>query len=53
MIVDHTATLSCPEMLTECERVFSNAKKLITLERNQLEEDIIEQQFRHFKKQKQ
>jgi hypothetical protein len=29
-------------MLTECEQVFSSAKKLITPERNQLEEDIIE-----------
>jgi hypothetical protein len=61
-------TLSCPAMSTECERVFSSAKKLITLERNQLGEDIIEaceclkawwrnslieQQFGHFKKQKQ
>jgi hypothetical protein len=35
-------TLSCPEMSTECERVFSSTKKLITPERNQLEEDIIE-----------
>jgi hypothetical protein len=34
-------TLSCPAMSTECERVFSSAKKLITPERNQLEEDII------------
>jgi hAT family C-terminal dimerisation region len=42
MIVDHTATLPCPAMSTECERVFSSAKKLITPERNQLEEDIIE-----------
>ena len=61
-------TLSCPAMSAECKRVFSNAKKLITPERNQLEEDIIEaceclkawwrnslieQQFGHFKKQKQ
>ena len=61
-------TLSCSGMSTECERVFSNAKKLITPERNQLREDIIEaceclkalwrnslieQQFGHFKKQKQ
>jgi len=74
MIVDHTAnlfqyafdTLSCPAMPTECERVFSSAKKLITPERNHQGEDIIEaceclkgwrnslieQQFRHFKKQK-
>jgi hypothetical protein len=28
-------------MLTECERVFSSAKKLITPERNNLREDII------------
>jgi hAT family C-terminal dimerisation region len=34
-------TVSCPAMSTECERVFSSAKKLITPERNQLEEDII------------
>jgi hypothetical protein len=55
-------------MSTECERVFSSAKKLITPERDQLEEDIIEaceclkawwrnslieQQFGYFKKQKQ
>jgi hAT family C-terminal dimerisation region len=35
-------TLSCPAMSAECERVFSSAKKLITPERNQLGEDIIE-----------
>src|SRR4030095_5704117 len=35
-------TLSCPAMSTECERVFSSAKKLLTPERNQLTEDIIE-----------
>ncbi len=35
-------TLSCPAMSAECERVFSNAKRLITPERNQLAEDIIE-----------
>jgi serine/threonine protein kinase len=61
-------TLSCPAMSTECERVFSSAKKPITPERNQLGEDIIEaceclkawwtnslieQQFGPFKKQKQ
>jgi hypothetical protein len=57
-------------LLTECERVFSSVKKLITPERNQLKEDIIEacececlkawwrnslieQQFGHFKKQRQ
>jgi hAT family C-terminal dimerisation region len=54
-------------MSTEYERVFSSAKKLVTPERNQLVEDIIEaceclkawwrdsligQQFGHFKKQK-
>jgi hypothetical protein len=54
-------------MSTECERVFSNTKELIPPGRNHLEEDIIEaceclkewwrnslieQQFRHFKKQK-
>jgi hAT family C-terminal dimerisation region len=42
-------TLSCPAMSTECERVFSSTKELITPERNSL----IEQQFGHFKKQKQ
>ena len=61
------STLSYPAMSTECERVFSSAKKLITPERNQLEEDIIgaceclkawwrnsliEQQFEHFKQKK-
>jgi hypothetical protein len=61
-------TLSCPAMSTECERVFSSAKKLITPERNQPGEDIIKaceclkawwrnsliaQQFGIFKKQKQ
>jgi hypothetical protein len=35
-------TLSCPVMSTEHEQVFSNVKKLITSERSQLEEDIIE-----------
>jgi hypothetical protein len=35
-------TLSYPAMSTECERVFSSTKKLITPERNQLENDIIE-----------
>jgi len=35
-------TLSCPAMSTECERVFSSAKKLITPERNRLTEEIIE-----------
>jgi hypothetical protein len=35
-------TLSCPAMSTECERVFSSAKKLLTPERNALSEDIIE-----------
>jgi hAT family C-terminal dimerisation region len=35
-------TLCCPAMLTECERVFSGIKKLITPERNALAEDIIE-----------
>jgi hypothetical protein len=35
-------TLSRLEILTERERVFSSTKKLITPERNQLEEDIIE-----------
>jgi hypothetical protein len=34
--------LSIPAMLTECERVFSSAKKLITPARNGLKEDIIE-----------
>jgi hypothetical protein len=35
-------TLSCPAMSTECERVFSSAKKFLTPERNRLTEDIIE-----------
>jgi hypothetical protein len=35
-------TLCCPAMSTECERVFSSTKKLITSERNALSEDIIE-----------
>ena len=35
-------TLSCPAMSTECERLFSSAKKLLTPERNALSEDIIE-----------
>ena len=35
-------TLSCPAMSTEWERVFSSAKKLLTPEKNQLAEDIIE-----------
>jgi hypothetical protein len=35
-------TIFCSAMATGCERVFSSIKKLITLERNQLEEDIIE-----------
>jgi hypothetical protein len=34
--------LSCPAISTECEQVFSSAKKLIIPERNQLKEDIIE-----------
>ena len=60
--------LSCPVMSTECERAFSSINKLITPERNQLKEDIIEaceclkawwrnslieQRFGHFKKQRQ
>ena len=35
-------TLSCPAMSTECERVFSSTKKLLTPQRNLLAEDIIE-----------
>ena len=35
-------TLSCPAMSTECERVFSSAKKLLIPEINALSEDIIE-----------
>ena len=35
-------TWSCLAMSTECERIFSSAKKLITPERNALSEDIIE-----------
>jgi hypothetical protein len=34
--------LSCPAMSTECERVFSSAKKLLTPESNALSEGIIE-----------
>jgi hypothetical protein len=34
--------LSCPAMSTECERVFSGAKRTITPERNRLSESIIE-----------
>jgi hypothetical protein len=58
-------TYKCPEISTECKRVFSSAKKLISPERNHLGEEIIEaceylkawwrnslfeQQFGHFKK---
>jgi hypothetical protein len=35
-------TLAIPTMSAECERVFSNTKKLITPERNRLVEEIIE-----------
>lgn len=35
-------TLACPAMSTECERVFSAAKKTITPERNALSERVIE-----------
>jgi hypothetical protein len=35
-------TLCCPAILTECERVFSSIKKLITPSRNALADDIIE-----------
>ena len=35
-------TLSIPVMSVECERVFSSAKKLLTLARNKLQEGIIE-----------
>jgi len=34
--------LAIPAMSAECERVFSSAKKMITAERNQLAEDIIQ-----------
>ena len=34
--------LSIPAMATECERTFSSAKKLITLERNALSDAAIE-----------
>ena len=34
--------LSCPAMSTECERVFSGAKRTITPERNRLTERVIE-----------
>ena len=35
-------TLSVPAMSAECERVLSSCKKMITPERNRLDEDIIE-----------
>jgi len=35
-------TLSCPATSCECERVFSSTKKLITPERNKLQDDTIE-----------
>jgi hypothetical protein len=35
-------TLFIPAMVTECERAFSSAKKLITPERNALGDDTIE-----------
>ena len=35
-------TLSCPATSCECERVFSSTKKLITLERNSLQDNTIE-----------
>jgi hypothetical protein len=35
-------TLSCPATSCECERVFSSAKKLITPERNKLQDNTIE-----------
>jgi hypothetical protein len=62
-----TSLRSFSTPLIPCEQVFSSVKKLITSERNQLEEDIIEAceclktwwrnslielQFGHFKKQK-
>jgi hypothetical protein len=34
--------LSCPAMSTECERVFSGAKRTITAERNRLSDTVIE-----------
>jgi hypothetical protein len=34
--------LAIPAMSGECQRVFSSAKKMITAERNQLAEDIIQ-----------
>ena len=36
------ALLACPATSCECERAFSNAKKLITPERNSLGDNIIE-----------
>jgi len=39
---DALDTLSIPAMATECERVFSSAKKLLTPDRNALKDDIIE-----------
>jgi hypothetical protein len=35
-------TLSIPAMSAEIERVFSSAKKLLTPERNQMDDDTIE-----------
>jgi hypothetical protein len=35
-------TLAIPATSTECERIFSSAKKLVTPERNRLSDDIIE-----------
>ena len=34
--------LAIPAMSAECERVFSSAKKMVTVERNRLSEDIIQ-----------
>jgi len=35
-------TLAIPVMSSECEKIFSSAKKLLTPERNALADDIIE-----------
>jgi hypothetical protein len=39
---DTLDTLAIPAMSAECERVFSSAKKMLTPERNGLQEDVLE-----------
>jgi hypothetical protein len=38
----HLDTLSIPAMSTECERVFSSSKKLLSPQRCRIKEDLIE-----------